>query len=359
MFIVNGEPLHETTHPTEFKWMNKKIAELRAQKKKEYSFSAFNKRTKVLREDGRWIPQKNKKRIVTMIGSTEEATGVHQTWAYASGMGALKDDGSNRYKLKRLTRAMDHDTRFSIEKDYELIFFFEYLSNNRHIKKIDHELNNRLDAEKIALRSKAESLIYSTDSPIHPENVNSDKALKNIALSWGIGNALSMDVYLLMRELWNKVQSSQAQINHTGRGFKQFIEDVSKYGNSDKRATVTLAIKEGVLHYDSRLWKLISDGEEQFLCGVPTQDEAHKEQYIMDYVLNHDRVYLAVESLLEKPIREINKKDTVVERGLMLKKAKEELGWSGEHYRTVSKMKMPELEKLIADGRRPEVAKKE
>ena len=376
MFIVNGETLHEKSHPKEYKWMMNQIAKIKSGDKKEYTFSAFNKRSKVLREDGRWIPQRGKKRIVTMVGSTEEATGVHQSWAYATSMSALKDDGSNRYKLKRLTRSMDHDTRFSVEKDSELIFFFMCLSNNRNVNEIDHAAINKKAAQDNALRSKAESLIYSYDSPIHPENIKSETPLKNIALSWGIGNALDMDVYLLMQELWSKVQTNQARIGQTGKGYEKFIEDVTKYGNVDKRATVTLAIQEGILYYDSHMWKMVTEGDDAFLCGVSPQDEAQKENYVMDYVLNHAPVFLAVESLLKNPIEKFNmekeeedanekakektkEKIARVPRGELLRKAKEDLGWGGENYRAISRMNQTELEELISSKRRPELVIKE
>ena len=103
MFIINGELINAKTHPQEYEWMMSKFEELRKKKKKFWTYSAFQRRAKILREDGKLVPQKNRQRIVSIVGTTEEATGVYQTWAYANGFNALNPDGSGGYSLKKLT----------------------------------------------------------------------------------------------------------------------------------------------------------------------------------------------------------------------------------------------------------------
>lgn len=364
MFLVNGEPLHEKTHPTEYAWMKKKFKEIRDSGKEFFNFSAFNKRVQLLREDGRLIPQKQRRRLISMTGSTTEPTGVHQTWSYASGMSALNPDGSGNYTLKRGTMAMDYDTAYSVERDIELIFFLLHLSNNKKIKHVDYAAKRKAEASMIALRSKAESLVYSIDSPIHPENIGTEQPLRNIGLAWGITNALSLDIYSLMGELWNSIQVSQQNYHRTERGYSEFIEEVYKYGDTGKRAAVILGIERGVLKYDGNIWKMVTrGGAEQFLCGVPVQDEANKDEYVMKYVLDVNYIYEALEAALREPsVTEEPVVDTTtkvqakgLKRNELLNKAKD-LGWVGTHYKELMKMKKDELEDLVRDKRKPKPA---
>lgn len=356
MFIINGEPLNPKTHPQQYAWMQSKFEELRKSGKKMWTYSAFQRRAKIMREDGRLVPQKTRKRIVSLVGSTSDATeGIPETWAYATGFNALKADSVGGYTLNRSTMPLDFDTKFDVTKsnDIELVFFFEYLSKNRNIRKIDYEAQAKNNAEKAALRSKAESLVYSNDSPLHPDSIGSDQPLKTIALSWGVTNAMNLDMYSIMTELWNKVQTNQNNYRTTKRGFKEFIDEVGNYGDSSKRATITLAIEKGTLRYDGGLWKLVTaGGVEQPLCAVPKQDEVQKDEYVMEYLLNTPKWFEVIEASLNKsqgnPIEGVK-----LGRFDLIKVAKSELGWS---HQSLTKKSNKELEEILAEKKEPENA---
>lgn len=363
MFLINGEPLHEKTHPEEYKWMQKKFSEIRKKGKDYYNFAVFSKRATILREDGRRIPQKERRRLVSMTGFTSEVSGIHQTWSYSASMSALKPDGSGNYVLKRGTMAMEYDTTFSVDKDIELIFFFLYLSSNKNVRLVDYEAKSKAEAATIALRSKAESLVYSIDSPIHPENIGSEQPLRNMALSWSVNDALTLDIYSAMRELWNKIQQGQERYNKTHRGYAEFIEEAFNYGDTGRRATIILGIEKGILTYDANIWKLTtSGGAEQFLCGVPIQDVENKDEYVLNYILNNTYVYDALEASLKEPtvsekpeIKNTTKVEAkTLKRHELLNKAKD-LGWVGTHYKEIMKMNKDQLENLIRDQRKPKV----
>lgn len=360
MFLINGEPMHEKTHTEEFKWMQEKYKELRSKNKKTWNYSAFNKRAKFLCDDGSTITHKDRRRIVSMVGSTDEATSAYQNWAYFTGMAALISDGANGYKLKRSTMALDFDTVFDIDRDIELIFFFEYLSKNHKVKRVDREAIARENAEKTALRAKAESLVYSNDSPIHPSTVGSEDPLKNIAFAWGVTNALTLDVYSVMNELWRNVQASNSNYRSTKKGYAEFIDEVKKYGSTTKRSIITQAIQKGILSYDSNLWKMYTEGGiEQFLCAVPVNEEARRDEHVMNYILNHEPIYEAVKSIVKNPVKikipeERVKSKNGPRRFELLKIAKAELGWGGKHYNTIARMNGVELLDLVEQKRRPE-----
>jgi len=226
MFIINGEPLHETTHPKEFQWMQDKFKEIRESGKKNYHFAAFHKRAMYLRDDNRMVAQKERVRRVSVTGFTEEPTGMRQTWSYVTGYNSLRNDGGDRYRVIRGTMPMEFDTIFDVDKDIELIFFFLYLSQNRKIRHVDHEANRRKEVKDTALQVKASSLIFNEDSPIHPYSSGNLNNMQNVALSWGVINALDLNEYDLMHELWNKVVVSEEQKNHTKRGYKEFVDEV-------------------------------------------------------------------------------------------------------------------------------------
>lgn len=362
MFIVDGEPLSQKQHPNEYKWMQEKFEEIRKSGKKEFYFRSFEKRAMYLRaEDNRLIPQKDRNRWVSMKGNTSAPTGVYQTWCYATSMSALKSDGAGRYTLIRGTMPLSFDTIFKVDKDIELIFFFLHLSGNRKVKNIDFEADLRKEAKENALFTKAHSLIYSEDSPIHPEFTGDAKQMKNIGLAWGIPNALNMDVYSVMKELWSKVQLGQQQYHSTRRGFAEFIEEVENYADTTRRSTVILGIESKLLVYKGGIWKLITtNGSEMFLCGVPPTDEKNREEYVTKYILDNEKVFEALDAALKNPFKEERKKTDEellapkLKRHELLSMAKD-LGWTGSLYREVSKLGRDELQELVDEGRKPEI----
>lgn len=359
MFIVNGEILHEKTHEKEWEWMQEKFKEIRESGKKTYTFSAFRKRAMYLREDGRVIPQQERTRLVSVTGFTEKPTGLHQTWVYAPGMNALESDGSDGYKVKRGTMRLSFDTIFSVEKDIELIFFFLHISGNRNVRYVDHEADRKERITETALQVKASNLIYNDESPIHPTQTGRENEMRNVALAWGVRDALKQDILYVMDDLWNKVRTSEENKRITKRGYKEFIEDARQYSNIEQRSTIIKAINQGYLVYRNYVWVLKSaGGSETILCGVPRTDEKNKDEYVVQYVLGSPLVFEAVETALEEPIPEEPKKvkpeveKEQLKRHELLTEAKK-LGWKGSLYREISKMSREELQELVDEGRVP------
>lgn len=364
MFIINGEPLQKSTHPDEYEWMLSKFKEIKDTGKKEFIFSAFRKRSMVKSEDGRMIAQKERMRLVSLVGNSTEPNGVSQTWSYAPGMGSLRAEGDG-YRLVRQTMALEYTTRFQVknENDLELIFFFKYLSNNKNIKEIDYKKKSQQEAEATTLRVRAENLIYSPDSPIHPDNIGSEMPMRNLALAWGINNALELDIYSVMKSLWGSILNGESKHGQYKRGFEKFIQEVNKYGDSDRRSVIMMGIKRNVLIYEGNIWKIITKGgSEQFLCGVPAQDEAHKDEYVIKYILENKTIYDLLELSINEPhvpipVKTEPKMDyRSLKRYELLKLAKEDLGWSGKHYKDIASMKFPELVELLESKKTPEIS---
>jgi len=360
MFIVNGEILHKKTHEKEWEWMQKKFEEIRNSGKKTYTFSAFRKRAMFLREDGRMIPQQQRTRLVSVTGFTNEPTDLYQTWVYATSMNALESDGSDGYKVKRGTMRLEFDTTFSVEKDIELIFFFLHISGNRHVKFVDHDANRKKRISETALEVKASNLIYNDESPIHPTQAGTEDKIRNVALAWGVKDALKQDILYVMDELWTKVKSSEKNRRLTKKGYKEFIDDVRQYSDVEQRSLIVTAINKGYLIYKNFVWLLkTSGGSETILCGVPRADEKNKEEYVIQYVLGSPIVFTAVETALKEPIvEEIEKEKPDVEpkrlkRYELLSEAKK-LGWTGKLYKEISTMNREELQELVDEGRVPE-----
>ena len=361
MFLINGKPLSEFEYPKEYRWMHKKFDEIRAKGKKTFTFSAFNKRAHFLRDDNRVVPQKERTRLVSITGHTQEPTGVYQTWSYATSMNALKSDGADGYKLMRATIPMEYTTVFDVDRDIELIFFFLYISKNRNVKMVDHEARRKAKAEAAARRSKAEYYIYNPESPIHPENFGSDSQLRNLAMSWGVSGAMNIDIYAVMNSLWGAVRAAQENYGRTGKGYKEFIEDVEKFGDTGRRALVALAIEKGVISFDRNIWKMVTPtGSERVLCGVPPEEKEKKNEYVMQYILNNDILYSTVEAAIEDPTpmlmkkaEEVKKNDPENMKRHELLAAARDLGWIGPHYKTLTKMRVKELVILVKEKRTP------
>lgn len=359
MFIVNGEILHEKTHKKEWEWMQKKFKEIRESGKKTYTFSAFRKRAMYLREDGRMVPQQQRNRLVSVTGFTNEPTDLYQTWVYATSMNALESNGSDGYKVKRGTMRLEFDTVFNVEKDIELIFFFLYISGNRHVRYVDHDANRKKRITETALQVKASNLIYNDESPIHPSEVGTEDKMRNVALAWGVRDALKQDILYVMDELWNKVKTSEENKRITKRGYKEFIEDVKQYSDVEQRSMIVKAISKGYLTYRNFIWMLrTAGGSETVLCGVPKADVKNKDEYVVQYVLSSPVVYEAVEAALSEPIPEEPKKEKPdveperLKRYELLSEAKK-LGWTGPFYKEISKMNREELQELVDEGRVP------
>jgi hypothetical protein len=303
MFLINGEPLSARLHPEHFKWVQDKQKEIKSEGKKIYKFSTRQRRAKALREDGKMI-NVDQYRGVSMISTLiDEKNGLstYDQWSYVVSLNACKPLGDGRYEPNVKTKLLRNEDIFDVNADIELIIFLKYISQNKKIREVDDRKLNLERAEKEALETKAKFLIYNTESPIHPDKTGSDEMLKNIAIAWGVVGVEEMDVYNVMHELWERVQSSQAMIASTGRGYEVFCNEVMKYGDGSNRAAVILAINRGIIEYKQGIWFLHSKGgAEDMLCAVPAGRESQKDEYAIKYVLGDEYVLENVRMALEE-----------------------------------------------------------
>lgn len=350
MFAINKKLLTQRTHPEEWKWMESRFKEIRSEGKSHIVFKAYAKPAFHEEVDtGRVLNMPRRRVIGKEATFFNEEMDAMQSWAYAPNVSGFKNEHGS-FELKEKGLRLSAEEVYDVNsKDIELIFFLRYVSQNRFIKEVDVDKENRKKAEKVASEIEAKNLIYSMKSPIHPNIIGSEQPLRSIAISWGVSNTETMSVYTVMDELWNRVQMSNSKYQHTKRGFNEFTEEVLKLGDGTKRTTVILGIQKGILTYKDNVWYLTTKGgSEQILVGVPIGDEKTKDEVLIKYLLTNDRAYEAVELSVENGSGALVTEKLAGKRVRqdMIAECRDNLGWP---HLVLNKKKNPELEDILND----------
>jgi hypothetical protein len=154
------------------------------------------------------------------------------------------------------------------------------------------------------LQDEALRLISNPSSPISIEVTGSDDVLKQLAIAWGVPNTDGMTASQLKINLRNAVIKSQDNFLTSQRGFKEFVDDANRLGDSDKRSTILLSIERGILSFDDNIWFVTNrEGGKQFLLSIPTDGVTRKDDWIIKHLVKseNNQFYELVESLLTNP----------------------------------------------------------
>jgi len=347
MFAINNELLSKSSHPEEWAWKEKKLKEIRSSNKKTVVFKAYQKAAFHEEVDtGRAINMPRNRIIGQEATFYNEDLDLTQTWAYSPHVnGFIHEHGA--YTLRKKGLKIAAEEVLDTQRDAELIFFLRYCSQNRYIKEVDIDKDNREKAEKIMAETEAKNLIYSKKSVIHPDVIGSEGPMRAIATAWGVSVTDEMSYYTIIDELWNRVQISNTRFNNTKRGFKEFVEEVLKLGDGTKRTTVILGIQKEVLFFKDNVWYLNEKGgSERILVAVPIGDENNKNEILVKYLVENERAYESVELSIQdgSNITAIGKLQEKRTRQDLLKECRESLNWPNK---ILNNKKNPELEDIV------------
>lgn len=295
MFLINNEILSSREHPEEYAWLMKKLNEIKDSKKRYVTFNAFPTATYQEDESGR----KRKSPKIRVISAesvlmNEDMDWAGQSWAYFSHQSALKNEnGSYSLKSKGMPLSQSNTFDSGNKSDRELIFYLRHVSQNRFVVEVDEEKDNREKAEKIANETEAKSIVYSVKSPINPEVVGSEDAMRNLAATWGVPGINDLSLHEIQNHLWDRVELSQNRYSQTKRGYKEFVDEALKLGDGSKRTTIILGIQKGVLVFgDDNLWYLhTKGGAKQALCPVFVGQDKQRDEILIKYLVSNDTAY--------------------------------------------------------------------
>ena len=346
--------MSKASHPDHYSWLEARKKEILETKKKTYYFSGFKRQMYVTDEHGkkRKVKQTRGVSVSAPIIDPDNGLTTHDMWTYVSNLNSCKNNGDGTYSLNRKTMFIRNNEVFAIPEDLEMIVYLKYMTKNKHVREIDHQAQNKAEAESKALESQVYFYIFNENSPVHPKQTGSEKQLRNLAMAWQVPGADTSDIHGVMNTLWEVVQGSNknSKAGADGRGYKQFCEDAANLGNSEDRSTIVLAILRGALVFDEdeSSWKIkVKGGGERFLCGVPLGKESDKDEYAIKHVLGEE-YYLGLvkESLSYVPNPDIDySKLTRQER---IDKCHNELGWpKGKLNSTSDQVLIERLEKKL------------
>ncbi len=357
MFIVNGEILSKTKSPKPlYDWYKSRIDEVLKDEVKSFIFSSQRHPYYETDDSGRKRLTRQYKSIPASATFWNNELDENQTWIYAPSANSISiTDGTATVKTKRPI-IIGNSTLMDRDDDREIIFFLLNVSNayrNGKVVRVDPRSENMEEAKKNALSAKAQYLVYAEDSPIHPSVFGSEKALRQIALSWGVVNALDLHVDEVRNKLWESILKAEKTRDHSKKGFEPFINEVNRQKDSAKRANIITAINKGYLVYGDDGWTLEVEGTKSNICSVPPQMVGEKEDVVIEYILENPEYLALIASAVKKD--EEKKAETKKPASAPFDRTKgiEEaikLGWSKGNVYT---MKNEKIQKIVNDQIKP------
>lgn len=354
MFIVNGEILSKTKTPDVYKWYKERIDEIMSSPDDIYRFSGYRSPHYETDDSGR----KRLTRQYKAVPSTSTIEGLNnetQTWTYVQSANAVKTEGGISVVEKKRPIIIGNSTIFDKRHDVEIIFFLLNISRSFRrgsIVRIDERSENIEEAKLNAVSAKAQYLLYSDESPIHQDVFGSDKAIRQLALSWGVVDALKLHLDEVRNKLWDRILKFQKTKDRSKFGFKPFIEQVNNVKDSAKRANILSAINEGILLYEDTKWSMVSNNVTTSVCSVPPEMIGEKEEVVVGYLLDNPEYLILIDGELQKKAEEKKAPKANVQKKAFnrvdgINQAHDELGWpKAELY----KMKNSKIEEIVNEN---------
>ena len=198
--------------------------------------------------------------------------------------------------------------KFSEEEVYdsktqaELIWFL--LNKSQKVAKgriflYDPEKEELNKHKQRSLAAEVNILIYSKTSPLSLAVSGGDTEMKKMAAMFGVAGVDKKPFFQIQNELWDNVTRNEESKSSTKKGYQAFLDKIQKSETEDKRANITLAVGRGILEYKDYAWHLkTKGGVDQVIYNVPIDDDAKRNELLMDYLEKNDRWYrLVVEGL--------------------------------------------------------------
>lgn len=270
------------------------------------------------------LPERNPEEWIPLQHTTYGQEG-DEYWAYCDRPPRKKQDGKMIYSPRG--KIMRNGWKFDRIKDAELIFFFTEISPFVVKGRIVLE-DKRRDARKVIDKEAGELdvkfMILSEHSPISPDQTGNEDTLRMVASGWGIANVEDLSIEEVKVELLSKVQTSNAQYNVTGRGFKEFLNEIDSRGKLTLRANVQRAVDKGIILYDDPnfTWRFASNNQPLMVVPVNAAADAQKALYnflytneklagVLEYALTGDtkksdvQITEPVSQPAEEPVPEV------------------------------------------------------
>lgn len=329
MFIVNGSLLTKKDQPELWSWYQKQLKELREADKKKYTFASRKRFHFETDTNGRKRRRKQNTSVPPTSACEVEGFGA-QTWTYIPTANSIKNENGMISALNPKPFLIGNSTSYSTNEDLEIVFFLTQISGalkNGHISMIDKDQDN-LDQAKVAmLESEAYYLVYNNQSPISVGKSGNEKAIRNLARSYGLLGIDTMGIAEVQNKLWAKLQGqnkNKAKIN-----FGKFIEDVYKSQDQEKRSLIMLAVERKVIYYENQVWFLNVRGEHnQQLCTIPANQDSERFEILVGYILDNEEYIDIIKESIDNPVKRIVKQNTpMAQRQELMNKIVTELGW--------------------------------
>jgi len=204
------------------------------------------------------LPEPAKSETIPYVAITSGDFGT-ETWQYTNRPPEMRDNRlvftDRRYIFRR---AWKIDKR----KHPDLIFFLLELSplvQKGILIYEDRKAEARRKIMKEMGTTDVKFMIYSDHSPLSVVTTGNESALRVIAASWGVPNAHDKEVSIeeIQLGLFGRVESSEKNKSVTGRGYREFLNEVQIDENMALRANIQRAIDDGIIKYDQRnsVWK--------------------------------------------------------------------------------------------------------
>lgn len=293
MIYIRGKRIDEDQESKHYKEYRKGLDEIAANKKL-YEFQATNRI--------RWETNKDGK----MVRARPQARRIPYKTDYDGDMVIYFDPSIHRFdttlggeRVLRGAQGFIYEDMFYLDpkkaKDREFIYYIMHYSKYFKSGKVIL-VNREKDAKDLSEFERDKSAvhfsIYHPTSQISKEVTGSEDEMRRIARQWRVPGVDELTYHQLQHELWNYVQASEKNKRTTGRGYREFINDINIVKNDDIRAFMHLAAQRGVLIYDeiNSCVKLIAKGGvETTIRNIERAKWADKEEEMFKFFLNDKR----------------------------------------------------------------------
>jgi len=297
MLYRNRELVTKKTDPDIFQEIEKIAAS-----GKPYIFRSIRKIGYSRTQDG--VKIANPPRVETIPVSTTltNKEGASETWWYVKYANQVQEINGVTNFVRRESIKFNEEEIYNSKTDAELIWFLLNKSQTVAKKRIflyDSEMEELNKNEQRSLEAEVNILIYSKTSPLSIMVSGGDTEMKKMAAMFGVAGVDKKPFFQIQNELWEAVKRNEESKDSNRKGYQAFLNAIQKSKTEDKRANITLAIERKILEYEDYVWHLkTKGGVDQVVYNVPIDDDAKRNELLIDYLEKSDRWYrLVVESL--------------------------------------------------------------
>lgn len=354
MFVVNGKILSKKENPELFKWYQEKIDIIKDDERQYFVFSSTKVAQYEMDDSGRKRKIKKYKSIPSTSTFINEKFKESQTWTFVPSANSIRNENGMISVINQKPFMIGPQYILNKDDDADIIFFLLYVSQslkNKHIYEVDRRRESKEKAKKATVAAEAQFLLYHETSPISPESIGSDDAIRQIAMSFGLPGVIDKHIDEVRNELWDKILVKEGTRDKGEFGFEGFIKATKRMQDTSKRAIILTAVEHGFLYYKDFRWYIQVKGTaERELCNVPSGHEPKKNEYLIAYILENKEFYDLIKESVNNPAKfKIQELDVKPSRMDLIGEAVK-LGW--ERKEAVKKTNV-ELTEIIENNMQP------